>query len=61
MPHIVIRSTGELFWLHFDPHIINSLITTATKGEMFISAFQEKNPSPLLLIWLIRSAMSANE
>ena len=36
------------FWLHFDSHIINPLITRATNNEILFSAFQEK-------------AMSAND
>ena len=35
--------TGELFWWHFDPHIINPSITMATNKEIFVSAFQEKS------------------
>ena len=36
------HTTGELFWWHLDPHIINLLITTTTNGEMLVSVFQEK-------------------
>ena len=56
--HIAI-TTGEWFWWYFDHHIINPLITTATKEEMLITVFQEKVSIRFFLIWLICSAMSA--
>ena len=34
--------TPNKFWLHFDFHIINPLITRATNKEILFSAFQEK-------------------
>ena len=39
------HTAGELFGWHFDPHITNPLITTATNEEMLVSAFQEKVPT----------------
>ena len=37
-----LSTTGELFWWHFDPHIIKLLITLATNEEKLASAFQKK-------------------
>ena len=50
------------FWLHFDSHIINPLITRATNKEILFSAFNRKKfPADRLFVWLICTAMSAND
>ena len=45
------HTTGELFWWHFDPHIINPVITTATNEEMSLARFRKKVIHQIFLVF----------